>query len=274
MAKVKKTQYTGANTARKKVVKKYTSKQQSLLKMMSKFKTKPEVKQQSYFLTNDQSVLTTYTAPTSATYFFTNSIGAVVNDIVQGPGQGDRVGNVITVKNLVVKGCVYTNTSTGPNATAFGITGPVYVDVYLGYRRDLQAIDNRLLQFYNDGDGWISPSGSSKDLLYTVNKDMYVILGKRRLKIGCNTYANSTVSYNDYDQHKTFSFNLSKYVHNKKVYYQDTTVVPTSPWWNALTVFTTVINPATGLPFPAPGATTNVLGVNINFVSTLFYTDQ
>lgn len=235
---------------------------------------KPELKQQSIYDTLDQSVLIAYSAPISQNQYFTSTVGGVLADVNQGTGQGDRTGNKVQVKNLIVKGTVYTNSSAGPNATAFGITGPVYVDVYCGYRRDLQNVDPRLLQFFQDGDGWITPSGSSKDLLYSINKDVYIILAKRRLKIGCNTYTNSTVSYNDYSQHKEFTFNLKKYVAGKIVSYQDSTAQPTSPWWNALSIWTTVINPATGQPFPTNPATTQSLGIYINFVSTVYFTDD
>lgn len=234
-----------------------------------------EIKQQTQFYTQDQSILFGNSAAVPPVQFFTTPIGDVLNQIVQGTGQGDRIGNKISLRNMIVKGVVYTNSTTGPNGTPFGITGPVYVDVYLGYRRDLQPVDTGLSQLFNDGDGWISPSGSSKDLLYGINTDKYVVLSRRRLKIGQNTYSTSTASYNDYMQHRTYSFNLKKFIlRHSKVYYNDTTGAPSSPLWNALSVWITVINPATGLPFPSTYTGTQYLGVFTNYVSRVYYTDD
>lgn len=262
-------------SAKKVHIKRNYRKKNTVAKMIKKI-LKPEIKQQSNFFVNDQSVLVGHPAPTSpALQFFVTSVGDVVNQIAQGTGQGDRIGNKILMKNMIVKGTVYTNTTTGPNGTPFGITGPIYVDVYIGYKRDLTPIESSLTAFFNDGDGWISPSGSSKDLLYPINRDKYVVLGKRRLKIGQNTYSTSTASYNDYSQHKEYKFNLSKFVNGKTCKWNDTiNATPTSPLWNAISLWTVVINPATGTPFPSTYASTSTLGVYHNYVSTVYYTDD
>lgn len=236
-----------------------------------------EIKQSSFFYTNDQPILVgNITDPLD---YYNEAVAVAPLYLQQGDQEGQRTGNSITLKGLTIKGALYE--ATNLSASAFGIAGPVIVDVYLGYRKDFNIFDDQISGFFRTGSSVFNPTGSTKDLLYSVNDELYKVLQKKRFRLGLSQYApqpasgNTVANFPGYNQHRTFKFSLTKLLRNKKIYYQDGSTIPTNAFIRALTMWCTVINPTTGTPFPANGypANNSSIGININLVSTAYYTD-
>lgn len=250
----------------------------SFVRMVNKLISKKmEVKYQAWYPTGpyplglaDPSCL--YSDVSGFTSYYVSPL-TVFSQVVQGTDQGERLGNQITINSLNVKCVVYDSTASALNGWQAG-AGPFYVDVFVGYRKDYQSIDNKLDEFYDDGNVNIDPTGASKDLLYKINTDLYTILKRKRCKVGLNTYSTGTISYNDYKQSYNFNLNLTKLFKGKKVKYNDNLSDPSNEIYNALSIWCTVVNPTTGVPIiTSPNQGGLSLGICMNYVVNLGYTD-
>lgn len=168
--------------------------------------------------------------------FGVNHIGNVFDEVEQGVGQGQRIGNEITIKKWIVRGTVV---PSGDLSTVIQNTSIGTLDLYIGYRRDFEQVPNNLDQFYQDGNTSFPPTGEFTDHLYYVNNDLYVILKHWRVKLGPAQNTTST-SNNDYQLTFDFSYDLCKKAFkNYRVKYTDTQVDPTDLKLNSIAVFGT-----------------------------------
>lgn len=164
-----------------------------------------------------------------------NAMGTALQNVTQGTGQGQRIGNEIILKKWIVKGCVVPGTT--------GLTEPVgTLDLYVGYRRDLTLVQGSLDELYQDGNQTLAPTGLFIDHLYYINKDAYVILKHWKVKLGLAAAAANS-SNNDYQATFDFSVDLCKKgFKNYRVKYNDITADPTDLKLNSICVFGTWSN--------------------------------
>jgi len=204
-------------------------------------------------------------ASSSTPAWFSPSIGSVFGTILQGTGQGQRVGNEITVKSWIIRGALTQTIMTG--AVALG-SQTLYVDVYIGYRKDYEDILDTLPDLYQNGNASLNPTGLFSDLTQWINKDEYTVLFHRRFKVGNNS------NNNDFDLAKTFSFNItSKDLKNANVKYKDATTAVQNAKINAMTIWATCSN-GNGTDIPiASDPSEQRSSYAITFTSNVMYTD-
>jgi len=179
-----------------------------------------------------------------------NTAGSQLFHISQGVAQNQRVGNTIKIKRWIIKGLIQ------PSQQIFNETPQVlfntnvgYVDIFFGrLNNNLTAIDNQLIQLYQDGNTAQTPYGLASTILYPINKDRYKIYFRKRFKMGASfpdpTENNQT--NNDFSLTRTFGFDVTKYIlKNKHVKYQDAEVTPNDDMVENLTIFA-VFYPAVG----------------------------
>lgn len=155
-------------------------------------------------------------------------------ELVQGVGQGDRIGNSIKIKNLTMKGTI---SPTEYNATTNIIPQPIQVILWFFYKREQPTVvPTNMAAFFQDGNAARNFNNDLTDVWSTVNNDLYRLLTKRVFKIGYQDYQTSTAGIqansmsfanNDFKLNKNFKINLTKYA-IKHVRYSDTNGFPRS----------------------------------------------
>jgi len=166
--------------------------------------------------------------------------------IGQGYAQNQRIGNEIILKKFNIKG-IFTIIVDAATATNL-LCGPaINVDLYIGNRKDMVAVDSVLSSFYQLGSTTASPTGTVLDTLSTVNTDAYNVYYHRRFKLGPSTV--TLVSNNDYKLSQRFSIDLcKKHFKNKHLKYNDGNNVVQNADVAGLAMWCT-FSDATGLPF-------------------------
>lgn len=223
-------------TYRKKSTKKMTAKSSTMKVIKAVVKKQIsrniETKTTMCFL-QDQAIYSS-----SNTSFFINPIpmtpyASGFNPIVQGTGQGDRIGNQITLTKLRFKGNIY---PAAYNAISNGTPQPSYVIFWFYKYRATPTItqvpDNEFLQYGNTSRGL---SNSLTDRWAPINKDKVILLGRKVYKVGFASFNQSTgslgnlgnVANNDFKLVADFSIDLLKWA-PKKVTYNDNSSTPTS----------------------------------------------
>lgn len=145
----------------------------------------------------------------------------------QGTGQGDRIGNQIRVKNVMLKGTIVAN---GYNATTNPGPQPCVVTMVLFYDKENPTIlpapyaAGDFFQFANNSTTW---RNDLVDLWAPVNSDRYSVFLRRKFKMGFANYAgtgtsaaNQSFANNDFKLNHNFSINITKYL-RKVVKYRD-----------------------------------------------------
>lgn len=169
--------------------------------------------------------------------------------IAQGDGQGQRSGNQVTTRKMVIRGVLtaepYSTTGDRPN------TGPVpiVVRMHLMYdKRTPNGIDpsnnnevnptpqspnNDFFQFGNTTTGF---QGTNLDQMQTINTDRYAVLASKTFKIGFQRYDGTTQSTNptaaqqfytnnDFKMQVPIRWNVTKYM-PKKIKFNDASTSP------------------------------------------------
>lgn len=154
-------------------------------------------------------------------------------DILQGTGNGQRVGNKVRVKKFMMKGTLLPKGSDVNNPTP----KPMQVKMYFFYdRTNPTAVPNPLADFYQFNSTSSAITGDLTDLWCPVNEDKYRLLGVRQFKIGFQEYwSGSNVAStlgtgfpnNDFKLNANFSVNLKKWL-PKLVRYNDNNADATS----------------------------------------------
>lgn len=177
-----------------------------------------------------QNLLTTL--GTVPTYFTWAPQGAAnIFSLSQGPGQSQRIGNIIKLKRWIVKGTFLADTSP---TTLFPYQG--VVNLYLLRRYDYQPVTTTLDGFYQDGNITYSPQGQAMERLFPINTDVYKVYWHRKFKLG---FADGTSgnANNDFKLTPSFGLDICKYVcKNKVIKYDDAATDPTDQLLNSLTL--------------------------------------
>jgi len=141
-----------------------------------------------------------------------------IDQITQGTGQGNRVGNRINVTKFIVS-IVY---------SAVGIGYPTNVRTYFGrlkFKLDPPAV-NDFGALYKFGNTNVGPDNLLTDSLSAINNDRWIIQKTRNTKIG-RSQNTAAASNNDYNFSKTVKFDLTKYL-GGQIQYEDAVATPTN----------------------------------------------
>lgn len=173
--------------------------------------------------------------------------------IPQGTGQGERVGNTITTRKLLLKYCLYPlqqDQSYNPQPIPKEVC--IWIGFLKGNRKNIPTSAD-YQRFYQDGNTAISPIGDLWDTLMPVNTDLFTICKQIRHKVGNEVYTDySGVKPNNYFTNNDFKLNcyqtldLTKYI-NKVIKFDDATVVSDTGlymWMTAVNANGTVENDA------------------------------
>lgn len=162
----------------------------------------------------------------TATNFFGSTISLItpLTNIVQGTGQGNRIGNKIEVVDYTVKGYItlQRNLSTTPNQNVFVKL------LFIRRKNTNEDINNAISNnFFQNGNTTSAPQNLPSDLFRTINKDVYTVYTSRLFKLGfADGGATSTPqSNNDFSLCKMFRIKLNKHI--KRIQYDDSTAAPT-----------------------------------------------
>lgn len=171
--------------------------------------------------------------------------------IFQGTGQGDRIGNKIKIKKVVLKGTMH---PLPYNATTNAAVVPVQVKFWFFYdRENPTSVPNPTSDFFQFGNTVSSMQNDLVDLWAPINKDKYTVLMTRTFKLGFAQFtttgtvvSNSGTPNNDFKMNANFSFDLTKYMPTHYTY-RDNNSNPTTRglYWMAQAIS------ATGTQFSA-----------------------
>lgn len=140
--------------------------------------------------------------------------------VVQGTGQGTRIGNKITLKKLIFRGTIQ------PNAQQSVINEqprPMHVKMVIFYdREDPNAVPLPGSTFFQDGSSSTGFTTNSTDFLRSINTDRFRVLKTKVFKLGYSNYAGTTTNApnqgvnqawanNDFKFSCPFSMDLAKY---------------------------------------------------------------
>lgn len=140
--------------------------------------------------------------------------------IPQGVGDGQRIGQDIRIKKVMLRANFLPVPVTGENV----IPRPQIVKVYFGYSKPQLGISrgelpSAALDFFKVGASNAAPQGDVRDLNKTINNDLYTIVKKsRNIKIGNSRYFQSQLpdqdfNNNDFDLFRTYNVDLTKFYH-------------------------------------------------------------
>lgn len=140
------------------------------------------------------------------------------NNIGQGTGAGDRIGNRIHVKSMIFRGYIY-SVSTGSGSIETGGI-PTNVTMYIGKVKNSINVPTyaQLSALYQAGDTTFSPTDNNLSSLYSINKDLFTVYKTRRFKIGGAQPVTGFSANNDYKIMQRFSFDISKFIPRTLLY--------------------------------------------------------
>jgi len=156
-------------------------------------------------------------------------VGLVIS---QGTGQGDRIGNKITMKSLIMR---YTIVPLEYDNITNPIPIPQVVRMwFFSVKNSNTLLTSNPTDFIQNGDTATELSGTIIDMNRIINNDFYTYLGHRTFKIGYANYGGSgtqaapqSFSNNDFKLYAQGTVNLTKMC-PKIIKYDDTDDTPTS----------------------------------------------
>jgi len=246
----------------------YKSKKLNLVQTIKRVISKSaEVKMQSY--TGQLQVQTYGANPLMDTIPLSPTTAINGVNIIQGTGQGDRIGDRISTKKCVMRMTAFPY----PYSTVSNLS-PKPQDVILWFGRlkytTLPPTSTDFGKFFQNGDNAIAPSSTLTDILQPINKDLFTVVKCIRFKLGFASYNGSGTSVNqqgfsnnDYKFNFIRNINLTKLM-AKQYRFNDSGSVPTNSalymWCESL--------PADG---SLPAATT--LPMQLDYVLDYNFTD-
>lgn len=156
-----------------------------------------------------------------------------LTNIIQGVGEGQRVGNRINIRKFWFKGFVtIPDAAAGTNTLRYA-TSPRYLKMIIFKQKNTNEIPTDMSDFYQNGNVDVAPQNQPQDMYAPFNKDKYTIYATRTFKLGRASYDydatatfTASIANNDFSLSKYFSVDLTKFVRNN-VIYNDTT--PANP---------------------------------------------
>lgn len=185
----------------------------------------------------------------------------------QGSGQGDRIGNSVTIKKATLRYFLMPyeyNAAWNPNPY------PSEVQVIIGKNKQYPQTSLPTSIMFNVGNGSAAPGNTLMDLMTPLNKDAIVLGSRKTHKVGfastvtaggAQTF-NEHLANNDFKLSQRRTVDITKWC-PAKVLYNDTTSTPLSPYLYALFQ-----------PVNAMGGTpTNAGAAVLSYVVDFEYTD-
>lgn len=193
-------------------------------------------------------------------------INMIVPYQIQGTDTGQRVGNEITCRTLLIKGHMFLNqtyASSLPNCR-MGIRLFVLSSKrYKAYDDVSLQVANHLPLLLKNGSSSQSFSGNIQDLYLPVNREIYTVHHDKVFQLAM-PYQASGVGFMDTKDMVKF-FNISIKCHNKKLTYEDTTSTAPQNWCPFLCLGYAHLDGS------SPDVVSSV--VQMQYLSTLTYTD-
>jgi len=206
---------------RKKTVRRTSSLTKRVKKEISKL---AEVKRASY---SSSQFITGYGYGTVQQNLGFVSGGLTIN---QGTGQGDRIGNKIRIKSIVLhySMCASAYSVANPNPE------PWEVRMVFGKNRSLPQTAPPILNFFQQGDTSVAPTGQLQDIIKPINVDTQLVYKEKFHKLGYSRMdgsgnaggvASQYYSNNDYKLNAKGKVDLTK-MFPTTVMWNDTSVQP------------------------------------------------
>nr|QJI53697.1 MAG: capsid protein [Cressdnaviricota sp.]QJI53699.1 MAG: capsid protein [Cressdnaviricota sp.]QKN88871.1 MAG: capsid protein [Cressdnaviricota sp.] len=150
--------------------------------------------------------------------------------ILQGTGQGGRVGNVIKTKYATLKGVL---APLPLNATTNPAPAPMEICIWIFKLKDLRsgnqlitAQDNINNQFFQSNNSTTGVTGSLINIVQAINQDNIHLYYKRVFKVGFAAgQAGGSIANNEFSYNRKFSINITKYL-PKTIKFDDNTEMP------------------------------------------------
>lgn len=167
----------------------------------------------------------------TGTFFQQNNILDVslgtVNNIAQGVGQANRIGNKIRLKKLVLRGQISVNAENLTAAASDACNVKMWIVSFKERPNDsnlpyAEAVTSST--FFQNGNSSLGMQGEPIDHFLAVNDDQVRLYKTRMYKIG-TSLAPGSAGNNDYMLTRSFRIDLLPYM-NKRLVYQDTSSQP------------------------------------------------
>lgn len=185
-------------------------------KVMSVVKRQQEVKTYNGIVYNDQPLTLLDTGVTPPTVYDLAQPGSVgVFNIPQGISDGERVGDKVKIRSLVLKGCLVNNAIANR---------PFYIKMFVLKDKDNQQVNDFADLFELNGAA-TTPLNLLSDIYQRVRTDRYIVYAARVFKLGPSDAA--TNPNNDFAVSRMFSINLTKHI--KQIQFNDNSAFTTSP---------------------------------------------
>lgn len=180
---------------------------------------------------------------TASTYIYSGSAAVQINLvpnastmlIAQGTGQGDRIGNKIKTKKVVMKYILY---PIGYNATTNAAPCPAEVRAFIGRNKTSPAQPPAVgVSLFQNGDSTNGLTDGLADMIMPLNRDTTTVYKEIRHKVGNAAIAvsggggstvNQHYSNNDFKLNIMRTLDVTKYV-PATLTYNDGITAPTTP---------------------------------------------
>lgn len=214
MAYRKRTFKKAKRTFKRKSYAKKSRKVSPLKKMVKQIIARNVENKSKQFWVNDQVLY-----PSNATNFPNNVLQICPNSstlaIVQGLGQGGRIGNEIKTRKLVMEGIF---APLPYDATTNANPRPVEVQMIFFY--DREDPNNPPIvgsTFFQDGSNSTGFQNTLVDLIKPVNEDRYRVFSRKTFKLGYSQYAGSATNTTNQSIFQAYSNNDFKANHRFKI---------------------------------------------------------
>nr|WAE42398.1 MAG: capsid protein [Cressdnaviricota sp.] len=191
---------------------------------------------------------------------------ANLTNIGQGTGQGDRLGNKIHIKRVIVRAVMF---PLGYDPTLNVNPYPSEIRVICGTNRQTPQAALPVSQLYQNGDSYAAPAGDLRDIIAPINKDVIKLWKSKTFKVG-NSLVGGTgylagqegYTNNDFHLNQKFTWDLTKYC-AKTVIWEDGATTPLTPSCYMLFMLVNA----------AGNASTNIVTASITYNIEIQYTD-
>lgn len=193
--------------------------------------------------------------------------------IAQGTGQGDRIGDKVTITNLMLRLIFTPRPYSASNLTPI----PQMIKLFLVNARavnqyNLRPTQANMNQFFQEGNSSAGPSDNLFDMIEEVNKDLWNVYATKTIKLGSAAYdgtgGSANAQYytnNDYKFNHLIRWNITKHI-PKICTWNDTSVSATS---RGLFLVVLTANADGSTP-----ASSSILPSTMNYDLTMSYKDM
>lgn len=218
--------------SKKTTSKKRTSKKTSSIKKMVKREIAKNVENKTCQVLDMNESIRAVDSATFTSGIFAVSPMSTGLQVLQGVGNGSRIGNLIKIKRLTMKGTVWPRAY---NATDNPYPQPIQIKMWLFYQRDeptaLPSPYTDFFQYNNTTSGF---QNDLIDLWMPVNSEKYVVKYTKVFKLGFSNNAGSGsvapqqyYANNDFKYNHNFSVDVTPYL-VKNVKFNDNNSDPTT----------------------------------------------